>query len=281
MKNFVKKISNIDINYWIYNPEATNTIVLIHGFTGNYEGFQYIVPLLANIRIIIPDLPGFGNSGMPPIENWTIDGLAKIANDFVSSLDLKTPPDILGHSMGGLVVSSMIDQNPNLYNKVILISPVPSAITFPDSRYLGSLLGALQYRLACNLDKTGDKLLKSKTISRVLTKTLLKTKDKERRKEIYQHHFKNLDNISDVEFYRELYHDFNKKGSIDYASTLKTKKILLISGNRDSITPLKYMKNFADAINPDKFIIIKGVGHLIHYEKAPEASEAIREFLSD
>jgi pimeloyl-ACP methyl ester carboxylesterase len=255
-------------------------MILIHGFTGSHEGFQYIIPQLPGIRFIVPDLPGFGTSDLMPREEWTIDALARLANEFVERLELPTPPYILGHSMGGLVVSSMVSQAPDLYaHDIILISPVPTAIRANDARRGGAILGALQYKLGHRTGKIGEKFVKSRTISRGLTWLLLHTTDKELRKEIYGHHFKNLDYISSIEFYSKLYTDINRHGSIDYTTALRDKRILLLAGNKDTVAPLKQIAKLAEAIHPDTFTVIENVGHLIHYERASEAAHAISAFL--
>ena len=255
-------------------------MVLVHGFTGSHEGFQYIIPLLPSIRFIVPDLPGFGASDLPAKDDWSIDALARLTNDFVTALNLPVPPHILGHSMGGLVVSSMVYQNPELFSDhVVLISPVPTAIRRNDARRPGAILGALQYRIGHKTGRAGHKLVRSRTISRALTAFLIKTTDKQLREEIYQHHFKNLEFISDIEFYSKLYTDINRSGALHYADSLRRKHVLLLAGDKDTVTPLKEMKELAQAIKPAEFHIIPGVSHLIHYERAAEAADLTSRFL--
>jgi len=281
MQDSLKLSHGVTVQYWTYHDDAPTTMVLIHGFTGSHEGFQYIIPLMPDIRFIVPDLPGFGQSDLMPRDQWTIDALAALANEFVEKLGLTAPPHILGHSMGGLVVSSMVSQAPTLYDHdMVLISPVPTPIRANDARRGGAILGALQYQLGHRTGRVGDKFVKSRTISRGLTWTLLHTTDKELRKEIYDHHFKNLDYISSIEFYSKLYTDINRHGSIDYTPALRDKRILLLAGDKDTVAPLREVKKFAAAVHPDTFTIIEGVGHLIHYERAEEAARAISKFLA-
>lgn len=257
-------------------------MVLIHGFTGSHEGFQYLEPLLPDIHLIIPDLPGFGVSDLPNQSNWSIDGIAALTNQLVASLNLTEPPILLGHSMGGLVASSMIHQQPTLYaSQVILISPIPTAIHgVTDKRQVGRRLGDAQYTIGAKAGKIGDSFVRSKLISRILTFGLLKTADRDQRHAIYQHHLRNLDFISNIEFYKILFRDFNKRGAIDYADALRQKRVLLVAGNQDSVTPLTHIKNLSQAISPERFLVISNVGHLIHYEKAPQAAMAIKSFLT-
>lgn len=272
---------DLTIHYWIHNPKAKQTIVLIHGFTGSHEGFQYIVPNLPKIRFIIPDIPGFGTSELPSREYWSIDALAGLLNKFVSELELERSPLLMGHSMGGLVVASMLAQAaPGLYDKqAILLSPVPTAIRRNDSRRPGAILGALQYRIGCKGGRTGERLVKSRKVSRALTRFIMTTTDRQLRSEIYQHHFKNLDQISSIEYYSQLYTDINRRGAIDYADKLRQYQLLLITGDRDSVTPLAEQKKFAHAVNPASLVVLAGAGHLTHYERAHEVANEVNQFL--
>ncbi len=268
------------IQYWDYHPDAAVTMVLIHGFTGSHEGFQYLIPLLPEIRFIVPDLAGFGASALPRRDDWSIDGIARLTNEFVERLSLPVPPYLLGHSMGGLVASSMVYQQPSLYDsRIVLISPVPTHVRVTDSRRVGMVLGALQYRIGHKTGRLGERLVKSRTISRGLTRLMLHTTDRERRKAIYEHHFRNLEFISDIEFYDAVYADTNRLGSIHYADELAKKEILLLAGDKDNVTPLREMKKLAEHITPKQFEIIHNVGHLIHYEKASEAATLIEQFI--
>lgn len=278
MSRSVTLANGVQVRYYTYHEDKQPTIVMIHGITGNHKGFQYILPELADYHCIVPDLPGFGNSDLPPKSEWTIDHLAHLANEFVATLNLPVPPIILGHSMGGLVVSSMVSQQPKLYDdRVVLISPVPTAVRRRDSRYVGAKLGGLQYRAG----QVSKRLVKSATISRASTAVMIKTQDTARRHAIYEHHLDNLRYFSDSGFYHALHTDINRRGSIDYAPALQSKKVLLIAGDDDIVTPLQEMEKFAQAIAPHAYQIISNVGHLIHYEKAPEASRAIRQFLDE
>ena len=251
---------------------------MIHGFTGSHEGFQYIEPLLGEYRLIIPDVPGFGESTIGR-SDWSVDSIAKLLNKFVQQLGFQQPPHLLGHSMGGLIAAAMIDQSPELYDQILLIAPVPTAIRANDIRRPGAILGALQYTVGHRVKKLGPRIVKSRTITRAVTMAIMTTSNSELKRLIHSHHFKNLDYISSIEFYSKLHRDINRQGAIDYAEKLQKKSILLVVSERDNVTPLREQKKLAKEIQPARLEIIPGVGHLAHYE-APEAiAKAIRAFL--
>lgn len=273
------EIDGLTIHYWEYHATKQPVIVMIHGFTGSNEGFQYIVPLLNDYRIIIPDLPGFGRSDLPPESEWDINHLAARLNAFVASLQLKTPPILLGHSMGGLVVPSMLSQSPDLYHqKVILVSPVPTPVRSIDSRKLGALLGALQYQIGMTIPGIGPRIVRSRTLARVATITMLTTKNKRLRKGIHQHHFGNLDYISSIPYYRRLHTDINRRGAVDYASELRKRDVLLLVGAQDNVTPGKEIDTLIRVAQLSTYEIVPATGHLIHYEKPESIARAVRAF---
>jgi len=267
-----------DVRYWTYHDPDRPAAIFIHGFTGSHEGFQYIIPKLPNLHVIVPDLPGFGARKLG-LDTFTIDELAYTVNGFVSKLNLKEPPFLVSHSMGGLVAASMLHQNPELYaKKTVFVSPVATKVNYLDHRKAGELLGRLQYLVGKSVPKAGPKLVKSRLISRIITALIITTNESELKKVIHDHHFKNLDFISSIDFYYQLHVDINKKGAIDYADSIKRFDVLIVTGDKDNVTPLATEKKFARAVGA-QLKVIPNVGHLLHYETPTEVAAAIEGFL--
>ncbi len=79
-------------------------LVLLHGASGSWTHWiRNILPLTARFRVLVPDMPGFGDSDMPP-EPHTADTLAGV---IASGLDIVVPPpaqlDMAGFSFGGII----------------------------------------------------------------------------------------------------------------------------------------------------------------------------------
>lgn len=267
------------VSYWTYGDTKKPILLFVHGFTGSHEGFQYIIPKLENdFYIVVPDLPGFGESELG-IDTFTIDELAKNVNQFIASLKLTAPPHVVSHSMGGLVAASMLAQNPEYFaQKTVFISPVAEKVNFFDSRSIGALLGSIQYYLGLKTGAVGQKMVTSKLLSKIATAFIMTSKQPAVRSKIYQHHFDNLNYISSIDYYYQLHKNITKKGAIDYSDALQQFKTLIITGDADNVTPLKGEKRLAKAINA-KLHIIPGVGHLAHYEAPDAIAQATKAFL--
>jgi pimeloyl-ACP methyl ester carboxylesterase len=78
-------------------------LVFLHG-AGTIGGFDDLLPLAANRRLIIPIHPGFGASDDDPSIDSVLDYVVHYASLF-DQLGLTEPVDIVGHSLGGWIAS--------------------------------------------------------------------------------------------------------------------------------------------------------------------------------
>lgn len=278
INHLIELPSGNEIAYWTHHDRKKPTLILVHGFTGSHDGFQYLVPLLKDFRLIIPDLPGFGVSPLPH-KKLTLPELGKLLIEFIEALDLDEKPHLLGHSMGSLVAAEAVCQQPGDFaEKLLFVSPVPSPIRTFDKRRPGVMVSRLYYGACRRLPSVGKRMAVSRKITKLSTGIIMTTKDKKLREAIYGHHYENLNYISSIGWYSQLYTAINRTGISHYRAALKDFDVLIINGNNDSVTPVKHQRRVAKTIGA-KLKIIPEVGHLAHYEKPAELASAIRHFL--
>lgn len=95
-------------------------IVLLHGFCGNSEYWDKVVPLLSgSYRCIVPDLRGHGHSDAP-LGAYSIEQMADDVLKLLDELDLPKVT-MLGHSMGGYVTLSFTQRYASRLNGFGLI----------------------------------------------------------------------------------------------------------------------------------------------------------------
>lgn len=106
-------------------PEG-EPIVLLHCYTCSLRWWDQIVPLLnENHRVITFDLLGHGGSEKPT-NGYEIENQAAAIAAALNELGVSTAT-VVGHSLGGIVATSLREQASDLVDKVVLIdSPAAS-----------------------------------------------------------------------------------------------------------------------------------------------------------
>jgi abhydrolase domain-containing protein 6 len=97
-------------------------VVLVHGFTGSKENWLPMMGGLAeNYHVIAVDLPGWGESERKVDADYSALSQSIYLQSFLRGLQQK-PRLLVGHSMGGMIVGHSVHANPEIAEKVVLMS---------------------------------------------------------------------------------------------------------------------------------------------------------------
>lgn len=262
--------------YWVYGPpDAATTVIAVHGFRGEHHGLEPVVAHLPDVRVISPDLPGFGETAPLPDTRHDLNAYARWLGEFAGAV--APGAVILGHSFGSIVVSAAVAgglETP----RVVLVNPI-GAPALEGPRGLLTRLAVFYYWAGARLpDKPGTALLRNGLIVRVMSESMAKTKDAELRSFIHDQHDTYFSRFSD----RDVLHDaFLASVSHDvreFAPRI-AQPTLLVAAVRDDITPIEAERALAKLFPSAELVEIPDVGHLIHYETPAVAADAIRRFL--
>lgn len=84
-------VDGTKIFYRQAGPKDTVTILLLHGFPSASHMFRDLIPVLGErFQVIVPDLPGFGQSDMPARDrfSYTFDNVANVMTRFTEAIGL-------------------------------------------------------------------------------------------------------------------------------------------------------------------------------------------------
>ena len=129
----------VDGQRWVYAydddaPANAPTVVMLHGFTGSKENWY---PLAARLRgryrLLVPDLPGWGESQRTPGANYGYGAQAARVRAFLHALSPRRPVVLLGHSMGGGIAALVAARDPGAVARVGLLDA--AGVRFRDNAF--------------------------------------------------------------------------------------------------------------------------------------------------
>lgn len=262
--------------YWVYGPaDAEVTVIAVHGFRGEHHGLEPVLAYLPEVRVIAPDLPGFGESAALPERTHDLDEYAGWLGDFAQAV--APGAVILGHSFGSIAVSAAVAAGLKT-PRLILINPI-GAPALEGPKGLMTRLAVLYYDLGAWLpERLGTALLRSRLIVRVMSVTMAKTTDPALRRFIHDQHDTYFSRFADRDVLRDAFVASVSNDVRAFAPSIDV-PTLLVAAQKDDITPIEAERRLAGMFSDVELVEIADVGHLIHYETPAEAAGAIRRFL--
>lgn len=243
-------------------------VLLVHGFRGDHHGLLGVAGALPQVRFTIPDLPGFGKSPALDSEH-TLDAYGHWLVDFAQSAG---PFDlVLGHSFGSLVVASAFSKGLAI-DKLALQNPITTRAS--EVRSAVNSLADRYYELG---SREGSNLLTSQAVVRGMSVALAKTKNPGLRRFIHKQHSSYFSVFESNRVVAEGYRAASEGSVLDFADALPS-KFLAIAGDRDVVAPLDGQRRLATITGAD-LRVLKGVGHLTHYERPSEVAQHLSEYL--
>ena len=116
-------------------------LVLVHGYTGDSFDWSWVLPTLyRHFRVVAYDRRGEGRSDLAP--DYSLASQVGDLLGVIEALELEGPI-VVGHSMGGAIVSSLAVEHPGRVRAIVVLDP-PYAADPESAALADSLKPALQ-----------------------------------------------------------------------------------------------------------------------------------------
>lgn len=126
--NYSQLSEHFRLHYLDFRPsdESKGTVVLIHGSgpgASGWSNFQFNVAAFvdAGYRVLIPDLPGYGNSDKPTDVQYTLDYFVEQMQAWLDQLAVDSTI-LVGNSLGGAIALGMTLSRPQQTEKLVLMA---------------------------------------------------------------------------------------------------------------------------------------------------------------
>lgn len=260
------------------------TIVFVHAYALNLDCWHFQRSALrGRHRLVFYDQRSHGKSGRSDSEHSTIDDTGR---DLAAVIDQLVPEGLVllvGHSMGGMSILALADQHPTLFAKrvagVALIATTAEGLT-PETMGLPGLPGRVIHRLTPPLVATLARTPRLVESGRRATADIgsMVTRRLAFGGPVPQEWIDFTDNMLAATPFAVVADFFPGFGSYDKRDALlmlRTVPSVVICGSGDSITPLSYSQNLAEALGTGEVVELPDAGHMVILERHTEVTEAI------
>ena len=236
-------------------------LVLVHGFLGSSKMWGPQIKFFKNYyRVITPDLPGFGKSKNIKSHN----DIKSISNLLLEYLKKKRINEfnLLGHSMGGMIVQEMAKKSGSKIPKLICYSTGP----------IGEMPGRFETinQSILNIKKNGLEFTRKKIIKTWFVKG---------KKAKYFNICVEAGKQISVETANNALIAFKNWNGINSLKNIKN-KTLIVWGDQDKSYNKDQIKTLKKGIINSSLVIFKNCAHNVHLEKVNEFNRKIHNFLN-
>ena len=236
-------------------------LVLIHGYLGSSEIWSLQKNFLSQYcRVISPTLPGFGES----YDVKSLDSINEMSKFIIDIIDKKNINkfNLLGHSMGGMIVQEITKIASDRVNKLICFS----------TGSIGEIPGRFE-----TIDETRKKLKKDGvkiSFSKVPQKWFVKG-DKDENYYLCENAIKNVS----LETADNALIAMKNWSGIENLKNIKN-ETLIIWGDKDTSYNFDQVDTLNKNIKNSRLKIFKDCSHNVHLEKPDKFNNLIKDFIA-
>jgi pimeloyl-ACP methyl ester carboxylesterase len=255
-----------EIVYAENDVKSDVTLVLLHGFGGNKDTWNWLIPKWNDkYHVVVIDLPGHGGSVSKKTLDYTITAQAERLYKFLEAKKLKDFY-LLGHSMGGAIALRFAGNHVEKLKALILIDSMGMEQTKSDGVKLVEKSDKNPLYDVCTKERLQTLLdysmYKSPYIPDIIKDALLQEKCSRRdlEKVLYEDMYKDVCCLNDI-------------AKIIHIPTL------ILWGEKDRMTHIDNAALFHDTIKGSQLVIFKDTGHVPILEDPEQTADIVDTFI--
>jgi pimeloyl-ACP methyl ester carboxylesterase len=270
-------VGGVSVSYELTGPSAANApvVVLIHGFGASMESWSDILPAIArDHRVLRLDLKGFGESGKPRDDRYSVHDEAAIVVGTLKALSIDRSI-LVGHSFGGAVAYLSylrLRDDPThrvaglaLFDAAIYDQGLPFFVVSlrnPILRWFGNTFTSAKWRARFTLERVFE-------VDSMVTA------------ERVQRYAKYLDAPGSRYAFRKVAEQIVPPDADEIARMVRTIAVpsLIVWGAKDPVIDVSFARRLQIEIPNATLSIIEDTGHVPQEERPFESATILRRFL--
>jgi abhydrolase domain-containing protein 6 len=245
-------VGGLPVRYFESLPKAQRmdqgTLVLVHGFGDSAESWSLVLPKLqGELRIVAPDLAGFGRTPIPP-EGMSFSVLTDYLGRFLDAVGVQQAA-LAGNSLGGAIAIRYAADHPERVSHLFLLDSAglqpgatihaPQAKTREEARQMMKDVSGTYHRYVPNF---------------ILDDIVRRAQDPARQQ------YRDSDEPTDAS---------------EYLSRIKA-PTAVVWGEGDGLIPAEQAARMHEEIEGSELIVLPGVGHVPQLQAPKRLADIIR-----
>lgn len=265
--DLVRKEVQVDDHRIVYLEGGKGeTVVLLHGFGGNKDHWTAFAKYLKGYRLVIPDLPGFGESSQVPADRYDVESQVGRIDRFLEALKVDKF-HMGGNSLGGAYTATYGAKHPGKVLTLALLDPA-GAPSQKKSEFVLQWEKGNNLLLASNVEDF-NKLLALAYVKMPLAVTAF---DK-----VFA-----ADWIAHTEFNKKIWNDWQpQRFSLEPVLPLIQAPVLILWGDQDRMVDVGGVAFLEKGLKRHRTVIMKEMGHSPMLERPEETAKVYESFLKE
>lgn len=144
----IQDVSARNIRLRVAERGSGPSLLLLHDFLMNRQSWSEVEWMLAEqFRVVMPDLPGFGESEKPSLNrfDYGVEAFAECVADLIAAMGLGRTC-VVGHGLSGAVALALATRHPEFVDRLTLIDPLVYAPPQKSGLFEMPVLGAFFFK---------------------------------------------------------------------------------------------------------------------------------------
>jgi pimeloyl-ACP methyl ester carboxylesterase len=247
-------------------------LILLHGLNNSHRTWREVAPLLAGgRRVLMPDLPGHGDSERPDA-SYTLAWHAGIVADWLRAIGIERF-DVVGHSFGGGVAQMLLLELPEKLRRLVLVASGGLGKDVGWTLRLASVPVVVE-RFGQPFMRLGTRLALRDAQGGVSAEDVAELSAFNARPGSARAFARTVRDVVSWKGQRRTF--FQRAHQLP-----QLPPVLVLWGDRDGLIPIAQGLAFARRVEGTVFKRFEGCGHYLHNEKAVDFAAVVSEFLED
>ena len=258
--------------------DKKETLVLIHGFGDRKESFYFISKFLKDkLNLVIPDLPGFGDSCQDPDLVYSLDNYIDWLQNFFEQTGLEAF-HLCGCSMGGAIAAKFAARFPSKVKSLSLVDPAGFYLPGHHSIYDEALAGANIFHITSPeaFENLQSRIFRKSPPLPAFIKEFMVLKAIKEQKWLARI-FDELVDMDSIKSGRVTM----EEASLNYLCKEITMPVLLFWGRHDSLLPWQTAPFLEKQLPCARVQMYEAYGHVPHLEGPQKVAEHMLAFICD